>query len=234
MQPDFTEEMLFEDPMLMQQLGLAPPPMQPQQDQSQPGDRSKPKGEPWSLALIFCGIVLMVSWVAVPLGALGAWFYGPIEGFFASPVYSRFEAFTCSALFISIGIAIALINNERSPKLHWVENDPGVPRITKLKSIEDFGSSYQMVRKDGKTLSVRKDISSRYRNLVHITANVLEIDGREADIEFRTTSGNMSRGQIAHEEDLAMRQGFREQQLEDISQRFVSGQMDQIDGVDFQ
>ena len=41
----------------------------------------------------------------------------------------------------------------------------------------------------------------------------------------------MSRGQIDAEEDLAMRQGFREQQLEEISQQYVAGQMDQIDGV---
>ena len=88
-----------------------------------------------------------------------------------------------------------------------------------------------MKRRDGKTLKVSKGISSRHKNIVHITANVLEVDGREADIEFRTTSGAMSRGQIQAEEDLAMRQGFREQQLEEISQRYVSGQMDQIEGV---
>ena len=88
-----------------------------------------------------------------------------------------------------------------------------------------------MTRRDKKILRVRKDIASRYRNIVHITANVLEIDGQDVDIEFRTTAGSMSRGQIAAEEDLAMRQGFREQQLEEISQRYVAGQMDQIDGV---
>lgn len=229
MQPG--DEMLFNDPLLMQELGLMPQQPPPQEDQSRPGDREGPRGEAWSMAMILSGIVLMLTWVAVPLGAFGAWFYGPIEGFFASPVYSRFEAMSCGVLFITIGIVIAGIYNQSSGKLHWVENDPGVPRITRLKKIEDTGSSYVMKRRDGKTLKVSKGIASRHKNIVHITANVLEVDGREADIEFRTTSGAMSRGQIQAEEDLAMRQGFREQQLEEISQRYVSGQMDQIEGV---
>jgi hypothetical protein len=230
MQPPM-DEMLFDDPMLMQQLGLMPPQMAETQDQSLPADREKPKGEAWSLALILSGIILMIAWIAVPLGAMGAWIYGPIEGFFAQPIFSRFEALCGSALFITVGITIALLYWQAVPKLHWVENDPGVPRITRLKNIEDTGSSFIMKRHDGKMLKVRKDIASRHRNLIHITANVLEIDGRDTDIEFRTTAGSMSRGQIAQEEDLSMRQGFREQQLEDISQRYVSGQMEQIDGV---
>ena len=232
MQPG--EEDFFDDPMLMQQLLGIPGPMQPepQGDESNPTDREGSRKEGWSLALILSGIFLMLAWVAVPLGAFGAWFYGPIEGFFASPTYSRFEAMTCGAFFVAIGFTLNFIYISAKPKLHWVENDPGIPRVTPLKNIEETGGAYVMVRNDGKTLKVRKDIASRYRNLVHITAHVLEVDGRgDADIEFRTTSGSMSRAQIAAEEDLAMRQGFREQQLEDISQRYVSGQMDQIDGV---
>lgn len=230
------DDLMFDDPMLMQQLGL----MQPQQpmmnqDQSLPGDRESPRSEGWSLALILSGIMLMITWVAVPVGGLGAWVYGPIEGFFANPVYSRFEAFMCGGLFVTIGVMIALLMDRSIPKVNWVENDPGIPRTTYLKSIEDTGGSLIMKRRDGKILKVRKDIASRYRRHVHITANVLEIDSQDpsVDIEFRTTSGSMSRGQIAAEEDLAHRQGYREQQLEEISQRYVAGQMDQIDGVDF-
>tara|TARA_B100000579_G_C22795466_1_gene836882 strand:+ start:880 stop:1596 length:717 start_codon:yes stop_codon:yes gene_type:complete len=230
------DDLLFDDPMLMQQLGM----MQPQQpmmgDQSTPGEREAPKSEGWSLALIVAGIILMISWIAVPVGGLGAWIYGPIEGFFAESVYSRFEAMMCGGLFVTIGVMVSFIIQNAQPKVNWVENDPGIPRTTYLKSIEDTGGSLLMKRRDGKILKVRKDIASRYKRHVHITANVLEIDSNDpsADIEFRTTSGSMSRGQIAAEEDLAHRQGYREQQLEEISQRYVAGQMDQIDGVDFQ
>tara|TARA_B110000858_G_scaffold192980_1_gene244641 strand:+ start:2573 stop:3271 length:699 start_codon:yes stop_codon:yes gene_type:complete len=227
------EEALFDDPQLMQQLlGIPQQPMQEQfDDQSSPGDRDGQRLEKWASGLILCGILLIISWIAVPFGAFGAWFYGPIEGFFAQPVFSRFEVMTYLAFFLTLGAIVAYAVDNARPKLHWVENDPGVPRVTSLKSIEDNGGSYVMTRRDGKTMRVRKDIASRYRNLVHITAHVLEIDGQGVDIEFRTTSGSMSRGQIAAEEDLANRQGFREQQLEEISQRYVAGQMDQIEGV---
>jgi len=227
-------EDIFDDPMLMQQLlGIPAPQQEPQMDQSSPTDREGSRKEAWSMALILSGIFLILAWVAVPLGAFGAWFYGPIEGFFASPTYSRFEAMTCGGFFIVIGMTITFIYINSKPKLHWVENEPGIPRISLLKSIEETGGAFLMERNDGKLMRVRKDIASRYRNIVHITAHVLEVDGREPgiDIEFRTTSASMSRSQIAAEEDLSMRQGFREQQLEYISQRYVSGQMDQIDGV---
>ena len=130
---------------------------------------------------------------------------------------------------------VTFIIQQSQPKVNWVENDPGIPRTTYLKSIEDTGGSLLLKRRDGKIIKVRKDIASRYKRQVHVTAHVLEIDSNDpsADIEFRTTSGSMSRGQIAAEEDLAHRQGYREQQLEEISQRYVAGQMDQIDGVDF-
>ena len=226
------EEALFDDPMLMQQLlGIPAQPAPPQEDQSSPGDKDGARLEKWASGLILCGILLIISWIAVPFGAFGAWFYGPIEGFFAKPVFSRFEGMTYMAFFLTLGTIVSHVLNNARPKLHWVENDPGVPRVTPLKSIEDNGGSYVMTRRDGKTMRVRKDIASRYRTLVHIKAHVLEIDGQGVDIEFRTTSGSMSRGQIAAEEDLAMRQGFREQQLEEISQRYVGGQMDQIEGV---
>ena len=230
-QPGMDDEMLFDDPMLMQQLlGIPQQPPQ-QQDQTNPGDREGPRTERWASALIASGIILMLSWVAVPLGAFGAWFYGPITSFFAEPTFSRFELMVYLGFFTTLGMIASLVIQNSRPKLHWVENDPGIPRITALRKIEDTGGHYIMTRRDKKVLRVRKDISSRYRNIVHITANVLEIDGQDVDIEFRTTAGSMSRGQIAAEEDLAMRQGFREQQLEEISQRYVAGQMDQIDGV---
>ena len=75
------DDLMFDDPMLMQQLGLMQPQPMQQQDQSLPGDREQPRSEGWSLALIVSGIILMISWIAVPVGGLGAWVYGPIEGF---------------------------------------------------------------------------------------------------------------------------------------------------------
>ena len=230
------DELMFEDPMLMQQLGLAPPGMgmgMPQ-DQSTVSDRTSEKTDARSIALILCGIMLMVSWIAVPVGGLGAWFYGPIEGFFAVEIYSRFEALMCGGLFITIGVLISSIITNSLPRVNWVENDPGIPRVTFLKKIEDTGGSLILTKRDGKKIRVAKDLASRYKAKVHVTANVLEIDARpgsEWDIEFRTTHGAMSRGQIQAEEDLAMRQGFREQQLEEIAQQYVAGQMDQIEGV---
>tara|TARA_Y100001973_G_scaffold105526_1_gene179031 strand:+ start:2106 stop:2828 length:723 start_codon:yes stop_codon:yes gene_type:complete len=230
------DEMMFEDPMLMQQLGLAPPMGMgmPPQDESTLSDRTGERTEARSIALIACGIILMLGWVAVPIGGLGAWFYGPIEGFFAESVYSRFEAFMCGGLFITIGVLVTSIITNSMPRVNWVENDPGIPRVTYLKKIEDTGGSLILTRRDGKKVRVAKDLASRYKAKVHVTANVLEIDARpgsEWDIEFRTTAGAMSRGQIQAEEDLAMRQGFREQQLEEIAQQYVAGQMDQIEGV---
>lgn len=230
MQPP-EEDMLFDDPMLMQQLLGMPAQPQQQQDQSKPGDREGARIEGWATGLIFAGIILILGWIAVPLGAFGAWFYGPMESFFATPTFSRFEIMIYIGFFTTIGMIASFVLQNSRPKLHWVENDPGIPRITTLRRIEDTGGHFIMTRRDKKILRVRKDIASRYRNIVHITANVLEIDGQDVDIEFRTTAGSMSRGQIAAEEDLAMRQGFREQQLEEISQRYVAGQMDQIDGV---
>jgi len=233
MQPDF-DEMMFEDPQLMQQLGLGGPGFQQQQDESTITDRTPPKTDGRSIGLIFTGILLMISWVAVPIGGLGAWVYGPIEGFFAQAVYSRFEAFSCGALFISIGVVMSLIIQKAQPIVMWVENDPGIPRQTFLKKIEDTGGALILTRRDKKTIRVDKSIASRYKTKVHVTANVLEVESRAGsdwDIEFRTTQGSMSRGQIASEEDVAMRQGFREQQLEEISQQYVAGQMEQIDGV---
>ena len=225
---------MMDDPMLMQQLGLAPPMQHYDGDQSALSDRTPQKADHRSIGLIMTGILLMLSWVAVPIGGLGAWLYGPIEGFFAEAVYSRFEAVSCGAIFVTAGITISFIIQNAMPRVVWVENDPGIPRETKLKKIEDTGGSLILTRRDKKRIRVHKDIASRYKNKVHVTANVLEIDSRPGsdwEIEFRTTSGSMSRGQIQAEEDLAMRQGFREQQLEEISQQYVAGQMDQIDGV---
>jgi len=234
MQPDMDfDEMMFEDPALMQQLGLGMPQQQPM-DQSVLSDRTPERTDGRSISLIICGIVLMISWVAVPVGGLGAWFYGPIEGFFAEGIYSRFEALMCSALFITIGVTISFIVTNGRPRVNWVENDPGIPRLTYLKKIEDTGGSLILTRRDNKRIRVGKDMASRYKTKVHVTANVLEIDARPGsdwEIEFRTTQGSMSRGQIQSEEDLSMRQGFREQQLEEIAQQYVAGQMEQIEGV---
>ena len=228
------DELMFEDPMLMQQLGLMPPQHLPNHDETNLSDRTEERTEVRSIALILCGILLMLGWVAVPIGGLGAWVYGPIEGFFAESVYSRFEAFLCGGLFITIGVLVSSILSNSIPRVNWVENDPGIPRVTFLKKIEDTGGSLIMTRRDGKRVRVAKDIASRYKTKIHVTANVLEIDARPGsdwEIEFRTTAGAMSRGQIQGEEDLAMRQGFREQQLEEIAQQYVAGQMDQIEGV---
>lgn len=236
MQPgemDF-DEMMLEDPMLMQQLGLGMP-QPPAYDETTLSDRSEHKTDGRSIGLIICGIMLMLGWVAVPIGGLGAWVYGPIEGFFANAVYSRFEAFMCGGLFITIGVTISTIMTNSMPRVNWVENDPGIPRVTHLKKIEDTGGSLILTRKsDRKRIRVAKDIASRYKTKVHVTANVLEIDARPGsdwEIEFRTTAGSMSRGQIQSEEDVSMRQGFREQQLEEIAQQYVAGQMEQIEGV---
>lgn len=237
MQPgDEFDPMMMEDPYLMAAMGLGPQPgmmMAQQEDQSALSDRTQERTDPRSAGLILTGILLMLSWVAVPIGGLGAWFYGPIEGFFATAVYSRFEAAACGAVFVTAGITISFIINNSMPKVNWVENDPGIPRETKLKKIEDTGGALILTRRDKKKIRVSKEIASRYKTKVHVTANVLEVDSRSPDwdIEFRTTSGSMSRGQIQAEEDLAMRQGFREQQLEEIAQQYVAGQMDQIDGV---
>ena len=227
------DEMMFEYPMLMQQLGLGLPQQMPA-DESALSDRTPEKGDARSISLIICGIMLMISWIAIPVGGLGAWFYGPIEGFFAQAVYSRFEALMCGSLFVTIGVTIAIIVTNNRPRVNWVENDPGIPRLTYLKKIEDTGGSLILTRRDNKRIRVGKDMASRYKTKVHVTANVLEIDARpgsDLEIEFRTTSGSMSRGQIQAEEDLSMRQGFREQQLEEIAQQYVAGQMDQIEGV---
>lgn len=228
------DDLIFDDPVLMQQLGLGPAFQQPQSEPQPTSDRETPPQQTWSIGLIITGCMMMLAWVAVPIGGLGAWFYGPIEGFFAEPVYSRFESFMCGGMFITIGVTIAFFIHTGIPKVHWVENDPGVPRTTFLKKIEDTGGNLILTRRDKKKIRVRKDICSKYRKTVHVCAHVLEIDsrpGNDWDIEFRTTQGSMSRGQIESEEDLAMRQGFREQQLEEISQQFVQGQMDQIEGV---
>lgn len=236
MQPDGMEfdDLMFQDPMLMQELGLQMPQGPPMQDQSNLSDRTQERTSIPSLGLILTGIILMFAWVAVPIGGLGAWIYGPIEGFFATPTYSRFEAFACGGLFITIGVVVSSMITNSWPRVNWVENDPGIPRVTYLKKIEDTGSALILTRRDKKRIRVPKDLSSRYKAKVHVTANVLEIDARPGsdwDIEFRTTAGSMSRGQIQAEEDLAMRQGFREQQLEEIAQQYVAGQMDQIEGV---
>jgi len=235
-QEEFDDELLFNDPMLMQQLGLGGPQQFGQQamPESSPSDRESPPQQAWATGLILIGILMMLAWVAVPIGGLGAWVYGPIEGFFAQPIYSRFEFMMCGSIFITIGVVIALFVQSSMPKVHWVENDPGVPRTTFLREIEDTGGTYILTRRDKKKIRVRKDMASRYRKTVHVTANVLEIDARpgsDYDIEFRTTQGSMSRGQIDAEEDVAQRQGFREQQLEEISQQYVAGQMEQIEGV---
>ena len=214
--------MMFEDPMLMQQLGLGG--FMPQQREPQVADEDvPPEGNGWSISLIISGILLVLAWFAIPLGALGAWFYGPIEGFTATPVFSRFEMLIHAALFLTIGTAVSGVIQNSLPKVAWVENDPGMPRTTYLKKIDDMGGYYILTKRDKKKIRVRKDICSRYKNKVHVTANVLEINARpgmEWDIEFRTTQGRMSRGAIEAEEDLAMRQAFREEQLENISGQF--------------
>jgi hypothetical protein len=223
---------MFEDPLLMQQLGLAPymeQPVETQTDQHKP-----PPTQGWSMGLILTGILLMLVWVAVPLGGLGAWFYGPIEGVFTVPTYTRWEMMILASVFTTVGFVGLGLIQASIPRVNWVENDPGMPRVTYLRDIEDLGGHYILTRRDRKKIRVAKDICSRYRKQVHVTAHVLEIDARpgsEHDIEFRTTAGSMSRGQIQAEEDLGMRQQFREQQLEEISQQYVAGQMDQIDGV---
>ena len=95
------DEMMFEDPMLMQQLGLGG--FMPQQREPQVADEDvPPEGNGWSISLIISGILLVLAWFAIPLGALGAWFYGPIEGFTATPVFSRFEMLIHAALFLTI------------------------------------------------------------------------------------------------------------------------------------
>lgn len=231
MMPGMDEEMMFDDPMLMQQLGLGgymQPPPERKTDEDKP-----PEGSGWSMSLIVCGILLILAWMAIPLGALGAWFYGPIQGFAAEPVFSRFEFMIYTILWLTIGVAVSSVIMNSLPKVQWVENDPGMPRTTYLKKIEDMGGHYILTRRDKRKIRVRKDICSRYKNKVHVTANVLEINARagsDYDIDFRTTQGRMSRGAIEAEEDLAMRQAFREEQLEQISGQFVQGQLDQIEG----
>lgn len=157
------------------------------------------------LLLPLLSLFLFVILLGVPLGGLGVLFYGPAEDLFLAPVATRYELYGLILLGVVSGAALMAVVLALVPKMHWRENDPGIPRVTFMRGWQDKGE-YLLGKqfRGGQVYRVDKDIATRHGSIVHVSPPVVEITAARSqgwDIELRTERARLDRESIRREED---------------------------------